>query len=326
LGACVCFLAGALLLAGCGGTSRMAVPTPRRVPHGAVAIVGAVPVTTASFDHWLAIVSKGQAAAETTARTSPQALRRTVSFLVKAQWLLQESRREGINESVLNKLVSQQIAHAQPQNAMTRSDVAFQTRLDVITEALRSRHGTVSVSAAQVARYYAEHRSQFMNPAVRDTLMVVTHDRASALRAKAALARSERWATVARAWSEDSSAINGGAYAVVEGVQPARLVRAAFVAKERNVVGPIEAPPVAGPPTPTYYLFKVTGGQPASPQPLARVAAQIRQTLTEQERQRALAAFTRAYELRWRSRTLCAPGYVVVGCRNYAVTAPGYEP
>jgi parvulin-like peptidyl-prolyl isomerase len=314
-----------VLLAGCGGTVRVAVPTPRSVPPGAVAIVGAVPVTTASIDHWVAILSKAQPAAGTTAGTRREAVQRVVSFLVKAQWLLQESHTERINQSVLNKLVSQQTANAQqsPQSRMTRSDLAFQARLNLVAEALQSRHATVSVRSPGIARYYATHRSQLVNPAVRDTLMVVTHDRASAQRARAALAAGQPWAAVAKRSSIDSSALNGGAYAVVEGVQSPALVHAVFAARPGQLTGPVRATPAAQPNVSDYYLFKVTGGHPASPQPLAQVTAQIRQTLTAQQRPRALAVFTREYELRWRARTLCAPGYVVAECRNAVTTTRG---
>ncbi len=294
----------------------MGVPTPRRVPAGAVAIVGAVPIATSSFEHWLAIAARLPARSGPPARTGPPAVRRTISFLVKAQWLLQEATAEGVDESMLAGLVAQRIADAQPPKGMTRSDVALQTRLDVIAEALQRRHGTVSVSTAQVARYYAAHRAEFVNPAVRDTLMVVTRDRASALRARAALASGQRWAVVARHWSIDSSVANDGAYAVVEGVQSPTLVHAVFAARPGQITGPVRATPATQPTVTDYYLFEVTGERPASPQPLGRVTGQIRQTLAEQERPRALAAFTRAYELRWRSRTLCATGYVVPECRN----------
>jgi hypothetical protein len=292
------------------------VPTPRRVPPGAVAIVGAVPIATSSFEHWLAIAARLPARSGPPARTGPPAVRRTVSFLVRAQWLLQEATAEHVDESALNGLVAQRIADAQPPRGMTRSDTAFQTRLDVIAEALQRRNGTVSVSTAQVAHYYGAHRSRFVSPAVRDTLMVVTHDRASALSAKAALVSGQPWGVVAKRWSIDSSVTNGGAYAVVEGVQSPTLVRAVFAARPGQITGPVPATPAAQPTVTDYYLFEVTGKHRSSPRPLAEVAAQIRQTLAEQERPSALAAFTRAYELRWRSRTLCAAGYVVPECRN----------
>jgi len=316
----VWLLGGVPLLAGCGSVGVAQAPTPHRVPPGAVAVVGAAPITAASFEHWLAILSKEQpGTSATTTRSHNQAVQRTVSFLVKAQWLLQEASAESINKSVLNKLVSQQTAHPQQpsQHGLTRSDIALQARLNIITEALQSRHSKVSVSTAQVAHYYAARRAQFNNPAVHETLMVITHSRTSALAARAALAAGEHWATVAKHWSEDSSAAGGGGYAIVEGIQPAKLVRAAIAAKQGAIVGPIPAPAVAGPPTPRYYLFKVTGSHPASSQPLAKVAPQIKQTLTEQQRQQALDTFVAAYERRWRARTLCAPGYVVTECGKH---------
>lgn len=323
---------------------------PGRVPNGAVAIVGAVPVTTASLEHWLPRALPGPPAytgciagrrahgvrgSESTLRAGcaheyRAALNETVSFLVRAQWLLQESRAEGINETVLDKLVAERTAHAPPaaQTGMNSADFALQARLDVITEALQSRHSdmTASVTSAQVARYYAAHRSQFANPPVRETLMVVTHSLASVLKARAALAGGQRWAAVAKRWSVDSSALIGGAFAVVAGQQSPALERAVFTAKRGRIVGPVKAPPAAGAPVATYYLFEVTGAHPGSPQPLAQVAAQIKQTLTQQLQQQSWASFSSAYEKRWTARTLCAPRYVVAGCRNYAAARAGREP
>jgi hypothetical protein len=302
-----CLLAGSLLAAGCSGSRGRSAPVPRRVPPNAAAIIGATPVTTVNVVHWLAIIERGQAASGPIAGTHRRAIAATVAFLVKAQWLLQESRAEGINESVLNQVVAQRTAQAQPQRGMTRADASFQARLDVIAEALQHHNDRAApVTHAQVAAYYSRHRSQFIEPGVRDTLMVLTHTRSAALAARAALVRGTSWAVVAKRWSEDSSTLTGGAYNIVAGVQAPRLVRAAFMARPQLLVGPIGMPPGSGQPGPTYYLFKVTGGHPASQQPLSKVAAQVSQTLTEQERRSSFTAFTRSYEQRWRSRTLCA--------------------
>ena len=303
------WLLACALLAGCAAAAtHVEVSTPRRVPAGAIAIVGAVPVTTASFEHWRTIISRDPA-------ESGQAPRRTVSFLVRAQWLLQEAVAEGIDKSVLDRLARQRAANVR-QSGMTLADALLQARLDVIGEALQSRHSTASVTTAEVARYYAGHRSQFHNPAVRDTLMIITRDRASALRARAALRSGKSWAVEARRWSIDPSALGGGAYAVVEGVQSAALVHAVFAAPRGRLTGPVRATTLTQPGVSYYYLFKVSGGQPASPQPLAQASERVRRTLTEQERKRSLAAFTRAYEQRWRSRTLCATNHLVAECRN----------
>ena len=320
------YLSAGALLAGCGGAGPPGALTPHRVPRGAVAIVGAVPITTSSFDHWLGVLADEQRPVRATARTRRRAVQRTVSFLVKAQWLVQESRAEGINEAVLNKLVSQQANQQSPSSGMTRSDITFQARLNTIAEALQGRHGTVSVSTAEVAHYYASHRSLFSSPAVRDTLMVVTRDRTRALKVRAALASGQRWAAVAKRWSIDPSALAGGADAVSEGAQSPTLVRAVFAARRDRITGPVRATPTAQPTVNDYYVFKVTGEQPASYRPLTQVTAEIHQTLSEREHQRVLAAFTSAYEQRWHTRTLCAPGYVIPECRNYTVATRGHEP
>jgi len=359
VGGCA-LIATLLSLAGCGGGGQVDTPPiPRRVPSGAVAVVGATPITAASLEHWLPILYREQAATESTTtralphrpaytgciavlrargeRASESALRaqcaqeyrtaveETMSFLLRAQWLLQESRAEGINESVLNRLVSQRSAQAPPaaHTAMTGADIAFQARLDIITEALQSRHSKAApVTQAQVARYYTAHRSQFANPPVRHTLMVVTHSLTRALEARAALATGQRWSAVARRYSVDSSALIGGAFAVVGGEQFPALERAVFNAKRGRIVGPVKA----GAPIASYYLFEVTGADPGSPQSLAEVAAQIKQTLTQQLQQRSWAAFSSAYERRWTARTLCASGYLASECRNAAAATRAREP
>jgi hypothetical protein len=208
---------------------------------------------------------------------------------------------------------------------MTAADLAFQVRLDIVAEALQSRHTDVpvSVTGAQVAHYYAAHRALFTNPPVRYTRMVVTHSLAAGLQAKAAITHGGRWAMVARRFSVDSSALNGGAFSVVAGVQPPALQRAVFAARRRTIVGPVRALPSAGPPIPTYYLFEVIGARPGSQQPLAQVATQIRQTVTGELQERSWAAFGRAFVQRWTARTLCASTYVVRGCRNYVARAAG---
>lgn len=301
-------LGGVMLISACGGARLVHVSIPRRVPPHAIAIVGDVPITTKSFKHWLAIVSRDPAG-------SSHAVQQTVSFLVRAQWLLQEAAEERISESAIDGLAARQASRS-AQRGMSPSDAAFQARLDAITEILQRRHTTAVVSSTQVSRYYAAHRSQFREPAVRNTLMIITHDRASALRAKAALASGARWAAVATRWSIDSSALNGGRYIVVEGVQSSALVHVVFAARHRSLVGPLPASPAAQPGVTDYYLFVVTGGHGTSPLPLRKAEAEVRELLVTQAGQRSLTAFTRAYGARWKKFTLCGPQYGVPECGN----------
>jgi hypothetical protein len=315
-----CLLATLLLAVGCGGSRSSPARVPRRVPSGAVATVGASPVTVAALTHWLPFVDAGQNPRRGSGAGHRRAVSDTVAFLIRAQWLLQESRSEGINQSVLNGLVSERAAHVQAKGGMTRADASFRARLDLIAEALQHRNNHAPpVTQAQVAAYYTRHGAQYTVPAVRNTVMVLTHNRVAALAARVELARGDSWAAAAKRWSEDSSKLTGGAYNIAEGAQAPALVRAAFAARRGRIVGPIEVAKHFGGPVATYYLFEVTGGRPRSREPLSKVAGQIRETLTEQQRERSLIAFTRAYERRWRSRTLCAPGYIVAQCGNSAV-------
>jgi foldase protein PrsA len=321
-----------LLPAACGAGARVAgrprsqaVPVPSDVPRGDVAIVGRTPIAAASFKHWLPVIrDRGDEGSVATGRR--QAMEATVTFLVRAQWLVQEAAAEGIDESVLNKLVSSKVAHAKPGRHMSRSDLGYQTRLNIIAEALQVRHSKVpAVPQARVARYYGTHPTKFIKPGVRHTLIVDTRSRNGALAAKAALARGESWRTVAKRWSIDSSVEVGGAFAVVEGEQSPALERAVFSAAPKRLVGPVSLPPESGQ-GPTYYLFEVTGASQKSQEPLREVAQQIRQTLTEQLQQRSWSAFVRAYKARWAARTLCAPGYLVPVCRNSVASTRGRGP
>jgi len=308
----VCSLLALTVLAGCGSGGYHVTVPPNAVPRDAVAIVGSVPITGMTFRHWLLI---GMRDAGPYSRALGQA--HTLSFLIKSQWLLQEATREGANVGTLDRLASRRAAQTVLHDGMTRSDAKVQATLDLITEALRVRHEHVTVTAATVSRYYDEHRSEFVNPAFRDTVMVVTSSRDAALRAKTALESGEGWAAVAARWSDDPSRAYGGAYSVVEGVQSPALVSAVFAARRGRVTGPVYAPTAARPQVEEYFLFKVTGEHRATQQSRSEVTNSIRQTVEEQAKTRALAAFTASYESHWRALTLCAPGYIVPECSNY---------
>ena len=279
------------------------------MPAGAVAIIDSTPVGRASYEHWLPIAGRGAPAAA--------ARRKTVSFLVKAQWLIQEAEAEGIDHSVLAARVANLTTGA-PPHGMTRADQAFQARLDVIAEALDQRHGQArgGTGHAALARYYAGHRSEFSVPTVRRTKMVITTSRAEALKARAAIAGGMDWSAAAKRFSIDASASIGGDYAVVAGISPAALVHAAANAPPGRTVGPLAAAPTAGTRL-DWYLFKLTSVEPTRRRSLAEATPEIRQTLEEEDRHRAVASFEHAFVRRWRARTLCAPGFVVGECRNH---------
>lgn len=303
------------LLAGCGGDETTAsAPVPKRVPPGAVAVVGSASISRHDFDHWLAIMRREHPRADARAAA--------LAFLIKAKWLEQQADQEGVDHAALATLVDRSLAGSKPlDGSLTRLDQRLRARTDLIAEALQRRHSAVpgKVGHAAVVRYYRTHRSQFKVPAVHHTLVIVTRQPRTAREARAALERGRPWATVARRYSIDSSAAIGGRYAVAAGTSPPSIVRAAGRAPQGRLVGPLRAVALAEG-QPRYYLFRVTRTTPARQQTLAQVAAQIRQTLRSQESAKALDDFESAFRSRWRMRTLCAPNYVVPQCGNYAAS------
>lgn len=282
------------------------------MPPGAVAVVGETPITLASVAHWRAIVARHEPRALRTT-ISPHTYERALSFLIKAQWLQQEARAEG-----LGLPPSSDTAAGRALSGASLPDAELQARLDAIASALARRHAEhiSSPTRAEVVTYYDAHGSQFTEPAVRHTLMVVTGTRAGALAARTALRRATSWATVARRFSTDPSARSGGSFNVVQGVQSAALTDAVFAATPGRITGPVRAPRTAEPSRRDYYVFEVTREQKSSIEPLPRVEGQIRSVLGERMRENALSVFVREYEQRWRARTVCAAGYAVPECRR----------
>src|SRR4029077_6403723 len=57
------------------------------------------------------------------------------------------------------------------------------------------------------------------------------------------------------------------------------------------------------------YVFRVTAILPPRPMPRDQQEAIAWETLSNQAQQRAIDAFTGAFEAKWRQRTSCAPAY-----------------
>jgi foldase protein PrsA len=250
-----------------------------------------------------------------------------IGFLIRAQWLLQEgdARHVSIANATVSKSVAQEIQKQHPgpgtfkmflaKTGMTPADFSFRIRLNTIADTLQSNgNPPVTVSPAQIARYYRAHLSEYTIPPRRQTLVVETYALSAALTAKAALQSGQKWSTVAKRYSIDFSKLIGGVFTVTKGEQDPRLVHAVFSAPRAHILGPVRVPGPNG--STLYYVFKVTGSTPASQQALGTVAAQIRQQLTLRLQQESATSFIKSYRKHWKARTRCRIGYVVSECRT----------
>jgi foldase protein PrsA len=116
---------------------------------------------------------------------------------------------------------------------------------------------------------------------------------------------------VAKKYSIDqSSKANGGKLAgVSKGQQEAALDTAIFAAKKGKLTGPVKTQ--FG-----YYVFQVSAITAASQQTLAQATPTIKSLLASQGQQKALDAFVKDFQKKWKDQTNCRDGYKVPDCKN----------
>ena len=352
----------AALIAGCGNS----------VPSNGVAKVGDTVITKDQFNHWLSAAAHGSSAPgsavvipdppnftkcvanqakqpvakgakkPTTAQLKTQcqqqydALKQQVmQFLVSAEWIQQEAKKE--NVTVSNKEVLKQFQDQKKQSfqkdadyqkflknsGMTEADLLFRVKLDVISNAVRNKiiKGKDNVTQAQIASYYNKNKQRFAQPERRDLEVVLTRDKAKAEKAKAALDSGQSFASVAKKYSIDeaSKAQGGKLPGVAKGQQEKAFDDAIFGAQKGKIVGPIKTQ--FG-----YYVFKVDKITPASQQTLAQTKATIANLLKSQNQQKALNNFVTSFRKDYKSKTKCGKQYIIPDCANAPKTKTGTAP
>jgi foldase protein PrsA len=263
-----------------------------------------------------------------------------MQFLISAQWIQGEANDLGIHvtDKDVQKEFQKQKKQSFPKEAdyaaflkssgMSQNDILLRVKLDLLSNKIRAKvtKGKTNVTEAQIAAYYAANKSRFGQPQRRDLLVVLTKTQANANKAKAALASGQSFASVAKKYSIDTaSKAQGGKLTVSKGQQEQALDTAVFAAKPGVVAGPVKTQ--FG-----YYVFKVTKNTAGTQQSLDQARASIKSLLTTQNQQKALQAFVKKFQKKWKSRTDCRKAYVVQTCNNApkqsttSTAAPGAVP
>ena len=193
----------------------------------------------------------------------------------------------------------------------TQQDILFRVRVDQIYLKLIAKHPS-TVTAAAIAAYYQNHRSQFATPEARNLRIVLTKTQAQAQAAKAALNAGSSWDVVAKKYSIDPTTKNAGGVlnGVTSGQQDAALNAAAFSAPTSKLLGPIKGQ--FG-----YYVFEVTKITPATSKSLAQASASIKKTLISQLSTAAQTAVDNHAKQDWLSQTQCRALYAMADCKGY---------
>jgi foldase protein PrsA len=345
------FVAGALLVAGCGSS----------VPSNSVAVVAGNPISLQAFNHWMYVAAKGQAAQSpgqpvivpndppnftkcvTQVKADIPSLKKTadktlkadcgqlftslsgqvLDFLIKAYWYQADAHKLGINLTTaqVNKALAtakkaQFSTNAQYQaflksSGETAQDVLFRIRVNQIYAKLTARHPT-TVTAAAIAAYYASHMSQFGTPQTRNMRIVLTKTEAQALAAKAALQHGQSWAVVAKKYSTDpTTKSKGGLLTGVTSGQQDAALSKAAFAAPANTL----LGPIKG--QFGYYVLEVIKITPATQRSLAASSALIKQTLASQLSTTAQTAVDAHAKKDWLKQTTCRTVYAMADCDGY---------
>jgi foldase protein PrsA len=248
-----------------------------------------------------------------------------LQFLISSQWITGESSEQSVK--VTDAEVKKQFDAAKKQSfpkdkdfqnylktsGMTLDDLLFRFRIQALSTKLREKivKGKGTVTDAQISGYYNKNKARFAQPERRDLKVVLAKTQAKAQEARAQLDSGASWATVAKKYSIDqaSKAQGGKLLAVAKGQQEKALDKAVFSAKKGQVNGPVKTQ--FG-----YYDFVVTKVTPASQQTLAQAKPTIKQLLVSQNEQKALDAFSKSYQKKWKDRTNCRDGFVTQDCKN----------
>ena len=246
-----------------------------------------------------------------------------MDFLIKAYWYQADANKLGVKvtdaevQKAFDKAKNQQFPNGKgysaflSQTGQTTQDILYRFRINTIVQKLAAKHNK-TITQADIQNYYNSHSSQFGTQESRNIRVVLAKTQADAQAAKAALAKGQSWATVAKKYSNDPTTKNTGG--LLNGVtkqqaDPA-LASVAFSAPLNKVMGPVKGQ--FG-----YYVFDVIKVTPATHQSLAQASTLIRQQLTSQQTQNAQSAVDNKAKKDWLSQTTCRGPYAMADCKGY---------
>jgi foldase protein PrsA len=248
-----------------------------------------------------------------------------MQFLILEKWVGGEAGSQGVKISDKTAEADFQKARKQSfpkdsdfqaflkSSGMTIADARFQVRFNSIYTKLREKavKSASKVTDKQVADFYKKNKSRLGTPLTRDLRVVLTRDKATADKAKAALTGGQSWTAVVKKYSIDpaTKATGGVLSGLSKGQQEKAFDDAIFAAPKGQLQGPVKTQ--FG-----YYVFQVQKETPASQQSLKQASPAIKQQLDAQNKQKADDTFNTELRKKWKAKTNCKEGFVMTQCKN----------
>jgi peptidyl-prolyl cis-trans isomerase C len=302
----------AALLAGCGGSSGASLKSDD------VATVGKVHISKAAFAALLVQAKKSYAS-----QTPPKAFPKpgTADYeTIKGQavaLLVQQAEREqkadslGIKisssdiEKRLNQIKKQYFGGSETKyqaqlkkQSLTDAQVREDVRQQLISEALFAKvTKSTKVPDSAVHAYYLAHQSDYSQAASRAVkyILVKSPTLANTLYAQLKAGNAATWCTLAKKYSQDpSSKATCGKATFTQGQTVAEFDKALFSGKTNVVHAPVHNAQYG------WFVIEPTSNvKPKSSTPEKKVAASIRQTLLQNDKNQAMttwiAALTKSF-------------------------------
>jgi foldase protein PrsA len=296
------------LLAACGGGGNSGP-----VPADAIAQVGSVPITKASFNDLMTVAcarykAQGQACPQVGTPTYTSLRDSAITFLVQQEEQAQAAQKLGV--PVTQKAIDQQVqsitktsfqgSKAKLMVALKKSGITlaefeqYEIRPNLLGQNLQNKvtsNVTVSDSAAQ--KYYNKNKSSFTTPKTREVRHILVNNKSLAETIETKLKSGASFAALAKQYSKDTaSAAQGGKLCVAHGgasgacqqtVPP--FDKAAFSLKTNEISPPVKTGY-------GWHIIQALGAiKPAHTQTFKEVEAQIKANLASQQKQTAWQAW-----------------------------------
>jgi parvulin-like peptidyl-prolyl isomerase len=253
--------------------------------------------------------------------------------LLDTVWIQGEAEELGI--SVTDKQIADELENIKKQNfktdkaykeflktsKFTQEDVDKRVKLQILSTKIQERISSEAppVSNSEIADYYdAAKASQFTTKPTRDVRIVTNKDKAKVAEAQKLLEADNSpasWKKVAAKYSADPSTKDKGGLqsSLSEEILPEPLKGDIFGAATGELIGPITHQG-------NYSLIEVVKLNPEKVQTLGETRSQISSQLTQTAQQEFFSEFVAEYQSKWKSRTFCAPDYLIERCDNYVAS------
>ena len=324
-------IAGVLLVAGCGGGSSQSVP------NDAVAVVSGSPITKVQFASLIASAKASYLARKTPFPKAGTAAYKSlqdqaITYLVQESELEQQAKNMGIvisDQNVQTRLTaikkqyfggSETKYQAQLKaQGLTEPELLRELKAQILSEKLYAKvTGSVKVSDAAVAAYYAAHKSTYSTAASRTVRHILVNNKALADQLETQLKNGASFAVLAKKYSKDpGSASKGGKLTVTKGQTVPQFDKAAFSLKTGQTSAPVHSQ------YGWHIIQALTPITAAKVTPLKSVENSIRAQLLQAKKTTTMTDWVNSIKKQYAKKVAYQAGYTPAATSTTATTTTG---